>query len=92
MTRFKVNQSQYDSDREAAKISALSSKELVKIQDINQEQLNKLSLNILHWVKLLIRDQKKKTIKRDLIKWLKWLIKQFKNIQDKSKKRLKMIE
>ena len=31
MTRFKVNQSQYDSDREAAKISALSSKELVKI-------------------------------------------------------------
>ena len=92
MTRFKVNQSQYDSDREAAKISALSSKELVKIQDINQEQLNKLSLNILHWVKLLIRDQKKKIIKRDLIKWLEWLIKQLKNIQDKSKKQLKMTE
>ena len=92
MTRFKVNQSQYDSDREAAKISALSSKELVKIQDIYQEQLNKLSLNILHWVKLLIRDQKKKIIKRDLIKWLKWLIKQLKNIQDKSKKQLKMTE
>ena len=45
-------------DREATKISALSSKEMdkyeyltVKIQDINQEQLNKLNLNTLHYAK-----------------------------------------
>ena len=59
---FKVNQAQINLDREAAKISALSSigldkceyltGELVKIWDINQVLLNKLNMNILHWVKL----------------------------------------
>ena len=52
--KIKANQAQYDLDREAAKISALSSKELdkyeylaVEDQDIHQEQLKKLNLIIL---------------------------------------------
>ena len=52
--KIKANQAQYDLDREAAKISSLSSKELdkyeylaVEDQDIHQEQLKKLNLIIL---------------------------------------------
>ena len=51
--KIKVNQAQYDLDREAAKISS------------NQEQLKNLNLNILHWVKFLRKDQKKKIKKKD---------------------------
>ena len=51
--KIKANQAQYDLDREAAKISS------------NQEQLKNLNLNILHWVKFLRKDQKKKIKKKD---------------------------
>ena len=51
--KIKANQAQYDLDREAAKISS------------NQEQLKNLNLNILHWVKFLRKDQKKKIRKKD---------------------------
>ena len=68
--KIKANQVQYDLEREAANISALSSKELENYkdltgEDINQEQLNKLNLKILHQVKFLIRDWSKKTKKKD---------------------------
>ena len=51
--KINANQAQYDLDREAAKISS------------NQEQLKNLNLNILHWVKFLRKDQKKKIKKKD---------------------------
>ena len=51
--KINANQAQYDLDREAAKISS------------NQEQLKNLNLNILHWVKFLRKDQKKKIRKKD---------------------------
>ena len=68
--KIKANQVQYDLEREAANISALSSEELENYkdltgEDINQEQLNKLNLKILHQVKFLIRDWSKKTKKKD---------------------------
>ena len=37
----------------------------VKMWDISQEQLEKLNLNILHWLKFLKEDQKKKIKKKD---------------------------
>ena len=54
--RIKSNEAQYDLGREAAKISALSSKNLLdkyeyltgEDLDINQMYLKKLSLGILH--------------------------------------------
>ena len=56
------NEAQYDLDRKAAKISALSSNNLDKYdyfngEDLvlNQALLNKLNLSILHWVKFLLR-------------------------------------
>ena len=56
------NEAQYDLDRKAAKISALSSNNLDKYdyfngEDLvlNQALLNKLNLSILHWVKFLIK-------------------------------------
>ena len=56
------NEAQYDLDRKAAKISALSSNNLDKYEyltgedlNYNQALLNKLNLIILHWVKFLIR-------------------------------------
>ena len=59
--KIKQNESQYDLDREAAKISALSSNNLDKYElltgeDLNLKLLNKQNLNILHWVKYLIKD------------------------------------
>ena len=56
------NEAQYDLDRKAAKISALSSNldryEYLTGEDLGLKQvlLNKLNLNILHWVKFLIKD------------------------------------
>ena len=56
------NEAQYDLDRKAAKISALSSNNLDKYEyltgedlDLNQALLNKLNLSIIHWVKFLIK-------------------------------------
>ena len=61
--KMKQNESQYDLDREAAKISALSSNNLDKYElltgedlGLKQVLLNKLKLNIHHWVKYLIKD------------------------------------
>ena len=59
--KIKQNESQYDLDREAAKISALSSNNLDKYElltgeDLNLKLLNKQNLNILYWVKYLIKD------------------------------------
>ena len=51
------NEAQYDLDRKAAKISALSSNNLDKYEYLTGEDLllNKLNLSILHWVKFLIK-------------------------------------
>ena len=49
------NEAQYDSDRKAAKISALSSNNLDKYEYLTGEDLDKLNLSILHWVKVLIK-------------------------------------
>ena len=61
--KIKQNESQYDLDREAAKISALSSNNLDKYElltgedlGLKQVLLNKQNLNIHHWVKYLIKD------------------------------------
>ena len=55
--KIKQNESQYDLDREAAKISALSSNNLDKYELLTGEDLGlKLDLNIHHWVKYLIKD------------------------------------
>ena len=57
------NEGQYDWNRKAAKISALSSNNLDKYRYLTSEDLglkpstvNKLDLSILHWVKVLIKD------------------------------------
>ena len=60
--KIKQNESQYDLDREAAKISALSSNNLDKYELLGGDDLNLkpctivYNLNILHWVKYLIKD------------------------------------
>ena len=55
------NEAQYDLDRKAAKISALSSNDSDKYEyltgddlGLKQVLLKKLNLSILHWVKFLI--------------------------------------
>ena len=57
------NGAQYDLDRKAAKISALSFNNLDKYEYLtgedlrtNQVYLNKLTSSIIHWVKFLLRD------------------------------------
>ena len=70
------NEAQYDLDRKAAKISALSSNNLDKYEYLTGEDLGlkpsiveQVNLNILHWVKFLLRDWikmiKKKGFLRD---------------------------
>ena len=61
--KIRQNEAQNDLDKKAAKISALSSNNLDKyeyltgeVQVLSQVLLNKENLNILHWVKFLIRD------------------------------------
>ena len=56
------NEAQYDLDRKAAKISALSFKNLDKYEYLTGEDLglkpntiDKLNLSILNWVKFLIK-------------------------------------
>ena len=56
------NEAQYDLDRKAAKISALSSNNLDKYECLTGEDLGlkpstviQLDLSILHWVKFLIK-------------------------------------
>ena len=56
-------EAQYDLDRKAAKISALSFNNLDKYEYLtgedlrtNQVYLNKLTSSIIHWVKFLLRD------------------------------------
>ena len=60
---IKQNESQYDLDREAAKVSALSSNNLDKCELLTGEDLGlkpstieRANLNIHHWVKYLIKD------------------------------------
>ena len=63
-TKIKQNEAQYDLDRKAAKISGLSSNNLDKYEYLTGEDvglkpstvLNKQNLNIIHWVKFLIKD------------------------------------
>ena len=61
--KIKQNEAQYDLDREAAKISTLSSNNFDKYELLTGEDLGlklstieKAKLNLLHWVKLLIKD------------------------------------
>ena len=61
--RIKQNEAQYDLDREAAKISTLSSNNFDKYELLTGEDLGlklstieKAKLNLLHWVKFLIKD------------------------------------
>ena len=70
--KIKANKSQYDLDREAAKILALSSGELEKYEyltgedlGINQIQFKKQNLNILLLVKSLIKDWMKVIKRKD---------------------------
>ena len=60
---IKVNQAQYNLDREAAKIFALSSKELDKCEYLTGKELGyqlgivqQLKLDILHCAKFLIKN------------------------------------
>ena len=64
------NEVQYDLDRNAAKISALSSNNLGKYQYLTGEQvlLNKLNLSIFHWVKCLIKDWIKMIKNKDCLR------------------------
>ena len=68
---IKANQAHYGLDRKAANISALSSGELDKYEYLTSKGLRykpavieRINLNILHWVKFLIKDQRKETKKR----------------------------
>ena len=62
-TEIKANQTHYGLDREAANISALSSGEFDKYEYLTGKGLlckpaviERINLNILHWVKFLIKD------------------------------------
>ena len=63
-TKIKQNEAQHDLDRKAAEISGLSSNNLDKYEYLTGEDvglkpstvLNKQNLNIIHWVKFLIKD------------------------------------
>ena len=61
--KIKQNGAQYDLDREAAKISTLSSNNFDKYELLTGEDLGlklstieKAKFNLLHWVKFLIKD------------------------------------
>ena len=74
--KIKQNEAQYDLDREAAEISALSSNNLDKCEYLTGEDLDlkpstvekAILLNILHWVKFLIKDWRKKIKKKDFLR------------------------
>ena len=92
--KIKPNQAQYVLGKNTAKISALSSGELEKYEHLNREDSGykpgvvkkKLNLNIIHWVKFLINDQMKKTIKKKLK-----VKKRLKNIEGQDKEQLNAI-
>ena len=70
--KIKTNKAQYDLDREAAKISALSSGELEKYEYLTGEDLGykpdiiqKANFSILRLVKSLIKDWMKVIKKKD---------------------------
>ena len=58
MTRLKQIKVQYNSDREATKNSALSSKQLDKYKYLTGEDLG--NLNIFHEVKFLVKTRKRR--------------------------------
>ena len=69
------NEAQYDLDRKAARISALSSNNLDKYEyltgedlGLNQVLLNKLNLGILHWVRFLTKFRIKMIKKTDCLR------------------------
>ena len=69
------NEAQYDLDRKAAKISALSSNNLDKYEYLTGEDLGlkpstveKLDFSILHWVKFLIKGWIKMIKEKDCLK------------------------
>ena len=74
--KIKQSEAQYDLDRKAAKISALSSNNWDKYEYltgenlglISQVPLNKQNLNILHWVKFLIKIWIKKKTRKGLLR------------------------
>ena len=73
--KIKANQAQYDLDRLAAKIYALSSGELRKYEYLTGEDigyqpsvLEQKKLIILHWIKFLLRGWIKKTKKKDCLR------------------------
>ena len=74
--KIKQNEAQYDLDKKkAAEISALSSANLDKCEDltgedliINQVRLSKLNLNLHHLVRCLIKEQMEKTKKKDFLR------------------------
>ena len=62
-SKIRTNQAQYDLDRQNTKIAALSSRELDKYEYLTSEDLGykqmwfkKQNLNILLWVRCLIKD------------------------------------
>ena len=69
--KIKANQAHYDLGRDAAKISALSSENILEkyeyltSEDLGTDQLylKKLNLSILHWVRHLVKHLKKIRLK-----------------------------
>ena len=73
--KIKQNESQYDLDREAAKISTLSSKNLDKYElltgeylDIRPSIVKQAKFEYSHWVKYLIKGEVKKIKKKNYLK------------------------
>ena len=73
--KIKQDESKFDLDREAAKISALSSNNFDKYELLTGEDLNlkpstveQAKFDILRWVKYLIKDWVKKIRKQDCLK------------------------
>ena len=85
--KIKANKAQYDLDREAAKISALSSGELEKYEYLTGEDLGIQKAKIEYSpVGKVINKGQMKVIKKG------GLLKRLKNIEGKNEEQLKMIE
>ena len=89
--KIKRNEAQYDSDRKAVKVSALSSENLNEYEYLTGEDLNykpsaaeQANLIILHWVNFFNQGLKEEDKKEGLLKILT-------NIEDKNEEQLKMI-
>ena len=88
--KIKQNEAQYDLDRKAAKISALSSENLDKYEHLTGKDLDskpsvveKPNFEILHWVELLIEVERWRQKRR--------ACEESKNIEDKNKELPKAI-